>query len=391
MIDVIIVGGGLTGGTLAIAIAEKGLNVALIDSIDPRIPLTPDGRSFGLSRSSYNVLSKLDLWPEDSTPIKQIHISEEMRPQHMEYEDDKNESPLGYVIDSAQLKSMIQQKLSSFKNIQLIAPSSVQRLEQNETSVMVETADGKTFTAPLCVAADGRSSDIRKWAQIPVVSWDYDQKAIICNIAHSLPHENQAFEHFLPSGPLAFVPRSGQESGLAWSIESAKADVLMSLSEDEFSKEVQAHFGSALGELTLTSKRWCYPLNLCLPKKIISTRLALVGDAAHAFHPVSAQGLNVGLRDVAALAELLRDAYSLGLDLGSTSLLERYQRWRRKDILSMSLLTDGLVRLFSNKSQTLARGRSLGFGLAKNVKPIKKLITRHAMGLTGKVPSLAQD
>lgn len=391
MFDTIIVGGGLTGGTLACALAEKGLTVALIDSLDPKLPLISDGRSFGLSRSSYNILTNLNLWPEGATPIIKIHISEDVRPQHVDYTDEENGRPLGYVVDSAVLKSKVRDKVLSLENLHLFAPTSVIRFERTETEALIEIGEGEILKAPLCIAADGRSSDLRAWAQIPVVEWPYHQKAIICNMAHTLPHDNQAFEHFLPSGPLAFVPRPGNMSGLAWSIESAKADVLMSLSDKNFAEEVQAHFGNALGKIALVSQRWCYPLNLCLPKKIIDTRLALVGDAAHAFHPVSAQGLNVGLRDVAALTELLIDAFSLGLDLGSSSLLNRYQRWRRKDILSMSLLTDGLVRVFSNQSQLLARGRSLGFGLTKNIGPFKRFITRQAMGLTGKIPHLARD
>jgi 2-octaprenyl-6-methoxyphenol hydroxylase len=391
MFDAIIVGGGLTGGTLACALAAKGLTVALVDFLDPKLPLISDGRSFGLSRSSYNILTNLNLWPESATPIIKIHISEDVRPQHIDYSDEKEGRPLGYVVDSALLKSKVRDKILFFENIHLFAPTTVTRFERTETEALIETCEGEILKAPLCIAADGRSSDLRAWAKIPVVEWDYPQKAIVCNMAHTLPHENQAFEHFLPSGPLAFVPRPGNMSGLAWSIETDKADVLMPLSDEDFAEEVQAHFGHALGKLTLASERWSYPLSLCLPKKIIENRLALVGDAAHAFHPVSAQGLNVGLRDVAALTELLIEAFSLGLDLGSSSLLSRYQRWRRKDILSMSLLTDGLVRVFSNQSQLIARGRSFGFGLTKNVGPLKRFMTRHAMGLTGKIPTLARD
>lgn len=392
MADVIIVGGGITGGTLACALADEGLEVILIDQNDPNTPLVSDGRSFGLSRSSYNILTKLGLWPSEVTPITRIHISENLLPQRIEYYDEKKkDTPLGYVVDSALLKTNVLEKVRSSKNIHLYAPTSVVRLERMDTSILIETCVGKIVKAPLCIAADGRSSEIRTWAQIPVVTWAYNQKTIVCNMAHSLPHHNQAFEHFLPWGPLAFVPRPGQESGLAWSVENEKADVLLSLSEEEFTKEVQSHFGQTLGKLTLTSSRWSYPLSVCLPKKLLDTRLALVGDAAHAFHPVSAQGLNVGLRDAASLAELLGNAFALGLDLGSPSLLRRYQKQRRADILSMTLLTDGLVRVFSNQSRLLARMRSVGFGVTKHVTPLKRFMMRHAMGLTGNVPKLARD
>lgn len=391
MTDVIIIGGGLVGGTLACSLAKKGIAVTLVDTQDPKKAIVSDGRSFGLSRTSFNILSKLDLWPEESTPITRIHISESMRPQRVEYFDEIDDRPLGYVVDSALLKQKIRDKVLKEKDITLLAPSSPVHFERAETHLIVETMNGKKLKGKICIAADGKFSKVRAWADIQAVDKPYTQKAIICNMAHSLPHNNQAFEHFLPSGPLAFVPRPDNESGLAWSIDKEKADFLMTLSDKEFAEEVQHHFGEKLGKLSLASQRWCYPLSLCLPKTIISQRLALVGDAAHAFHPVSAQGLNVGLRDVAALSELMTEAQSLGLDLGSASLLNRYQKWRQKDIRSMAFLTDGLIKTFSNQSQLIARSRSFGFGLTKNFGPLRRLMTRHAMGLTGKIPSLAKD
>ncbi len=392
MADIIVVGGGLTGGTLSCALAEKGLEVALVDSIDPHTSRPSDGRSFALSRSSYNIFSKLDMWPSSVTPIKKIHTSDGLLPQWVEYqEEDVKGGPLGYVVDSALLKSNVIEKVLSFKNICIHAPASVVRLERTETSALVETDQGEILKAPLCIAADGKFSTLRTWAQIPLIQWPYDQHAIVCNLTHTLPHTHQAFEHFLPSGPLAFVPRPGNESGLVWSIEKEKAEVLMSLSPEEFAEEVQAFFGFSLGTFTLSSQRQIFPLNVCVPKRLIDTRLALVGDAAHTFHPVAGQGLNVGLRDVAALAEVVSDAFSLGLDLGSSSVLKRYQKWRRIDILSMTLLTDGMVRIFSNQSRTLARTRSIGFGLTKHLTPLKHFMIRHAMGVTGQVPYLARD
>jgi len=392
MADVIVVGGGLTGGTLSCALAEKGLEVVLIDQIDPHTPMISDGRSFALSRSSYNIFSKLGMWPDQATPITKIHTSDGLLPQWMEYhEDDVKGGPLGYVVDSSLLKSKISEKVHSFKNICIHAPTSVARFERTETYALLETDRGKILKAPLCIAADGKFSTLRTWAQIPLIEWSYNQIAIVCNMAHTLPHNNQAFEHFLPSGPLAFVPRPGKESGLVWSIEKEKAEVLLTLSEQEFAEEIQALFGSSLGTFTLSSQRKSFPLNVCLPKKLVDSRLALVGDAAHIFHPVAGQGLNVGLRDVAALAEVLTDAYALGLDLGSPSVLKRYQKWRRMDIFSMTLLTDGMVRIFSNQSRTLARSRSIGFGLAKHLTPLKQFMIRHAMGVTGKVPYLARE
>ncbi|MBS0271452.1 MAG: UbiH/UbiF/VisC/COQ6 family ubiquinone biosynthesis hydroxylase [Proteobacteria bacterium] len=392
MAHVIIVGGGLTGGTLAYALAQRGLEVIIIDQIDPHLPIISDGRSFALSRSSYNIFKKLNMWPKEATPITMIHTSDGVLPRWIDYHaDDVGGIPLGYVVDSALLKSKIMHQVHSAKNIKFYAPASVIRLERKSSYALIETNQGEILTAPLCIAADGKFSNLRTWAEIPVVEWAYHQTAIVCNFSHDSPHENRAFEHFLPSGPLAFVPRPGNESGLVWSIEKEKADVLLALSENEFVEEVQAHFGESLGRLKLSSKRWAYPLNVRLPKRLIDKRLALVGDAAHTFHPVAGQGLNVGLRDVATLVDVLAEAFSLGLDLGSASLLNRYQKMRQADIVSMALLMDGFVRIFSTQSRFMARVRSVGFGVVKHCSPLKRLMIRHAMGSTGRVPYLARD
>lgn len=383
MADIIIVGGGLTGGTLACSLAEKGLDVVMVDQNDPKKLLPSDGRSFALSRSSFLVLSKLGICKKlsDITPITTIHTSDGLLPQWVEFDqEDVEGGALGYVVDSALLKSKILEQVLSFKNITLCAPRSVVHTERTELKAMIETDRGETFTAPLCVAADGKTSQLRENAHIPLRQWSYDQRAIVCNMTHTLPHENHAFEHFLPWGPLAFVPRPGNESGLVWSIEKDKAEVFLSLSEEEFAEEVQALFGDCLGTLTLSSQRWSYPLNVCLPKHLIEQRLALVGDAAHSFHPVAGQGLNVGFRDVAILSDVLGEAFSLGLDLGSSYTLSTYQKKRKMDILSMTLATDGLVRVFSNQSRGLARVRSLGFSAVNRVKPLKNFMMRHAMG-----------
>lgn len=383
MADIIIVGGGLTGGTLACSLAEKGLDVVLVDQNDPQKQLPSDGRSFALSRSSFHILSKLGIWEHLSevTPITTIHTSDGILPQWVEFDQmDVQGGPLGYVVDSALLKSKILERVLSFKNILLHGPCSVHHVERTEFQALIEMEEGKILNAPLCVAADGRLSHLRTEAGIPLIQWSYDQMAIVCHMTHTLPHENRAFEHFLPWGPLAFVPRSGNESGLVWSVERDKAEVFLGLSEEEFAAEVQALFGDCLGTLTLSSQRWSYPLNVCLPKRLIDTRLALVGDAAHIFHPVAGQGLNVGFRDVAILSEILIEAFSLGLDLGSHQILKTYQKRRRTDILAMTLATDGLVRVFSNQSRLLARTRSLGFGLVKHIKPLKNFMIRHAMG-----------
>jgi 2-octaprenyl-6-methoxyphenol hydroxylase len=384
MENILIVGGGVTGIALACALAQKGLEVILIDQNDPHIPPVSDGKSFALSPSSAALFAQIGVWGEltEITPITTIHTSDGMCPQSLEYtEKDIQTRALGYVIDSAHLKLVLQKRLLSYKNIQIYAPTQVTSLERTPTQVIVKTQEGLALKAPLCIASDGKFSMIRDWAEIPLLKWEYNQTAIVCNMAHTLPHENRAFEHFLPSGPLAFVPRPGNESGLIWSIENEKAACLLSLSSEAFAEEAEAHFGSSLGNFTLTSERWSYPLSVCLPKRFTEHRLALLGDAAHSFHPIAGQGLNVGLRDVATLAEIMGEAFSLGLDLGSSYVLDTYQRRRRVDILSMTFVTDCLVRAFSNQSQVMAHIRTLGFGAVKHIRPLKNFMIRHAAGV----------
>ncbi len=384
MFHVIIVGNGLTGGALALALAQQGLQVLVVDQKDPNQPLVPDGRSFALSFSASTLFSTLGIWQEleEITPITFVHTSDGVRPNWVDYEAHEiTRDALGYVVDSSLLRAKILEKVLNHKSITLHAPTSLKRFEQTLSHVRVETDQGTILEAPLCVASDGKFSTLRNWAQIPCWEWSYDQTAIVCTMGHTLPHYNQAFEHFLPSGPLAFIPRSGNTSGLVWSIETKKAPALLSLSNDEFAKEVFAQFGPSLGTFTVENERWSYPLSVCLPKRFVSKRLALLGDAAHSFHPVTGQGLNVGLRDVTTLADIIHKAFSLGLDIGSSYVLEQYQKRRRLDVLSMTFLTDGLTRVFSTKSRPMAHLRSLGFGLVKNCTPLRHFMIRYAAGV----------
>ncbi len=379
----IIIGAGITGGALACAGAQRGVQVDLVDKGNFETPPPEDGKSFALSPSSKKLFEEIGLWETltEITSITTIHTSDGMSNLGLDYEEaDLDQGPLGYVVDSALLKTKLMERLHAYPNIRLHGNTAITSIERNEHRVSVQTEQGDTLEAPLCIASDGRFSQTRARANIPLREWNYNQTAIVCTLAHSLPHQNQAWEHFLPAGPLAFVPREGNVSGLVWSLETPKAAHLLKLSPEEFVEDVRRAFGPALGDLTLASERWSYPLGVCLPKRVIDRRLVLVGDAAHTFHPVAGQGLNVGLRDVAALAQTLGEAASLGLDLGASYLLEKYQRQRQLDVLSMTYGTDGLVRVFSTQSPLMARVRSFGFGLVRNIPPLKRLMIRHARG-----------
>ena len=383
MTDVIIIGGGITGGALACALAQRGFQVDLLDKGGFQTTSPSDGKSFALSPSSKILFENIGLWEtlETITPITTIHTSDGVSAQGLDYgEGDMGQGPLGYVVESSLLKAKLMERLLTYPNIRLHGNTSVTSIERTELHVTLQTDKGLTLQAPVCIASDGRFSQTRKNADIPVRQWVYNQIAIVCTFDHSLPHLNQAWEHFLPSGPLAFVPREGNMSGLVWSIETPKAACLLALSAEEFAEEVESAFGPVLGNLTLASERWSYPLSVCLPKHYVDRRLVLIGDAAHTFHPVAGQGLNVGLRDVAVLTNILEEATSLGLDLGATYVLEKYERQRRVDILSMTYGTDGLVRIFSTQNPLMARVRSFGFGLVRNCPPLKRMMIRHARG-----------
>jgi len=252
----------------------------------------------------------------------------------------------------------------------------------------VQVADGGVISARLLVAADGARSLIRERAGIAVHGWDYDQSAIVATVAHERDHGGRAEEHFLPSGPFAILPLSGRRCSIVWTEETAEARRILALPEAELHAELERRFGLHLGEIRAVGRRGMHPLGLRVARSFIADRLALVGDAAHVIHPIAGQGLNMGLKDVAALAEVVVDAVRLGLDPGSLAVLERYQRWRRFDTVAMGIATDGLNRLFSNRSDVLRLVRDVGLGLVDRAPVLKRFFIREAAGLVGEVPRL---
>ena len=249
-------------------------------------------------------------------------------------------------------------------------------------------ADGSVIEASLLVAADGARSKLRERAGIATHGWDYDQSGIVVTVGHERDHHGRAEEHFLPAGPFAILPLTGQRSSLVWTEKRAEAARIVALSEDEFHGELEQRFGLHLGEIKALDKPRAFPLGYFVARSFIGERLALVGDAAHVIHPIAGQGLNMGLKDVAALAEVIVDAARLGMDLGQADVLDRYQRWRRFDTMAMGLATNSLNLLFSNKSTLLRTVRDIGLGLVDRAPPLKSLFIRQAAGLSGEVPRL---
>jgi 2-octaprenyl-6-methoxyphenol hydroxylase len=254
--------------------------------------------------------------------------------------------------------------------------------------VKVQLGDGAATTATLLVAADGARSRLREHAGIATHGWSYGQSAIVTTVAHERDHHGRAEEHFLPAGPFAILPLRHNRSSIVWTERTEDADRIVALADHDFHHELEKRFGLRLGDIAVSGPRRAYPLGLWVARSFIADRLALVGDAAHVIHPIAGQGLNMGLRDVAALAEAVVDAVRLGLDPGGGTVLERYQRWRRFDTMTMSVSTDGLNRLFSSRSDVLRLARDLGLGMVDRLPGLKRMFIREAAGLVGEVPKL---
>ena len=252
----------------------------------------------------------------------------------------------------------------------------------------VRFSDGSAAAARLLVAADGARSTIRERAGIQSFGWNYDQSGIVTTVSHERDHNGRAEEHFLPAGPFAVLPLKGRRSSIVWTEKAGEADRIVALSDEQFHVELEKRFGLRLGDIKVAGPRRAYPLSLSVARSFVADRLALIGDAAHVIHPIAGQGLNMGLRDVAALAEAIVDGARLGLDPGDATVLDRYQRWRRFDTMSMGVATDGLNRLFSNRSDVLRLVRDVGLGLVERAPVLKDMFIREAAGLTGEVPKL---
>lgn len=405
VLDAVVIGGGLVGGTLACALGAAGFDVALIDREDPRVGLGAgfDGRAFSIALSSQRLLAAIGLWPGlegHAAPILDIRVSDGDSPFFLHYDSrDGGERPFGFMVEASTLRRALYDRLGTLPSVRRFAPARVTELVRGPGSVRALLDDGIRLIAPLAIAADGRDSETRARAGIRVTSWKYDQMGIVCAVAHELSHEFIAHERFLPAGPFAILPlldgpdtansgRLRHRSSIVWTERADLAPALMALEDAGFAQELRRRFGDFLGEVIPVGRRWCHPLGLQFAATQVAHRLVLAGDAAHAMHPIAGQGLNMGLRDVAALAEVLEGARRLGLDLGHETTLAPYARWRRFDNILMLAMTDGLNRLFSNRVGPIALARDLGLAAVNRVAPLKRFFTSHAMGTVGELPRL---
>lgn len=392
--DVLVVGGGIVGCTVACALGQAGFSVVLADRerwerfTDPRF----DGRAFAIALASRRMFEGLGVWRHagrEAAAILEIRVSERGSRKYLHYDHrEVGPEPFGHMVEARTLRRALAFRLAKLGGVHLLAPMTVEGLRTTDTGVEALLADGRRVRAALSVASDGRASRTRAGAGIRVTGWDYPQTAIICTIAHEHPHGNVAHEHFLPAGPFAILPLNGRRSAIVWTERRELAPAIMALDADAFRDELADRVGTFLGRIEPVGPRWAHALSLQYAETAIAPRIALVGDALHAMHPIAGQGLNMGLRDAAALADVLVDARGLGLDIGFSTVLERYARWRRFDNTVMLAATNGLNRLFSNDIRPLKRVRDAGLAAVGRVPVLKRAFMRNAMGIVGDLPRL---
>jgi 2-octaprenyl-6-methoxyphenol hydroxylase len=398
--DVCIVGAGPVGGALACKLANAGLSVAIVDraALPPMEHPDFDGRAYAIAAGSRRLLVEAGLWdalPLPSGPIEQIRVSDGQigRPAsrlhlHFDVADvGEPDGALGWMVEARSLRVAINTRLASFPNVDVFAPA-IADVARGAGAAEIRLSTGEHFTASLVVAAEGRDSPLRRQAGIQVQRWPYHQSGIVCAIAHEKPHNQTALEHFLPSGPFAQLPMAGSDdepnlSAIVWSEWTKDAPRFMALDDAAFADQIARRMGGHLGQLRPVGRRWVYPLSAMYVHRIVAPRLALVGDAAHGIHPIAGQGLNLGLRDAIALGDLLAAAHTGGQDIGAASLLDRYQRNRRVDVISMLVATDGLDRLFSTNFAPIRLARDLGIAAVHRMPRLKRAFMRQAMGLAG--------
>jgi len=390
---VLIVGGGLVGLSLAVALGRAGITTVVVDreAAADHVAAPFDGRASAIAAASWRMLDRLGIAPriDDVQPINQIRVSDGDAPLFLHYDHrEVGDDPLGQMVENRFTRRALFQTIAGLDSVTLKAPVTVGRMKRSLSGVEAILSDGDIVRAELCVGADGRMSRLRQEAGIETLQWRYPQDGIVCTIAHREDHHGIAHERFLPAGPFAILPLTGNRASLVWTERSDLAPAFMELPEAEFTAEIQRRVGDFLGPVRVVGDRFRYPLSLVLAHTFRAGRLALVGDAAHGIHPIAGQGFNLGLRDVAALAECLSDAARLGLDLGDASILEQYERWRRTDSVALTAVTDILNRMFSNDLPPVRLARDLGLAAVHRSGPLRRFFMRHAMGDIGDRPAL---
>jgi 2-octaprenyl-6-methoxyphenol hydroxylase len=397
--DVLIAGGGFAGLTLAVALRQALGPTFSVSVADPALGSShaKDERASAIVAAARRLFETIGIWgsvagkaqPILDMVVTDSRLNDAVRPALLTFAGDVEPGePFAHMIENRHLVEALEEKARELAVVFHATPVAGFAADASSQRVAVTLADGGAIASRLLVAADGARSTIRQGARIATHGWNYGQSAIVTNVAHERDHGGRAEEHFLPAGPFAILPLQGRRSSIVWTESAPEAARIMALPDDVFLAELEQRFKLHLGEIRLIGARRAHPLGFFVARSFIAERIALVGDAAHVIHPIAGQGLNMGLKDVAALAEVIADAARLGLDPGSVGVLERYQRWRRFDTMAMGFATDGLNRLFSNHSDILRFARDVGLGMVERLPPLKQLFIREAAGLVGEVPKL---
>jgi len=397
--DVIIIGGGMVGASLACALSGQGMRIAMIEGVAAATRAEPgyDDRAIALAWGTSRILDGLGLWQPllgDATPIHRIHVSDRghFGVAHMDRADEGLPA-IGYVVPARAIGQVLETVVAGATDVERFCPAEVTGVERSAADVRVQVRQDKahfTLHGRLLVAADGADSFVRAHFGITSLERDYGQSAIVTNITPQLPHRNIAYERFTATGPLALLPMTEQRCAVVWTVASGEVDTVMQLSDEDFLAQLQERFGQRLGRLQRVGRRQAWPLRLLHATESVRERVALIGNAVHTLHPIAGQGFNLGARDVAVLAEVLVDAVRAGEDPGTLPVLERYGQWRRHDHRNVTVFTDGLARLFSLSLPALGMIRGAGLLAFDLLPPAKRLLTRMTMGRSTRLPRLAR-
>lgn len=404
--DIIIAGAGLAGAAFALAAAQGGLKVVMIDPQPFDLQLAPsfDGRSTAIAFSTFRMLDALGLGEAlrpHACRMDRILVTDGRRPgaatrpaspAFLRFDADEiggrtGGEPLGYMVENRRIRAALAQGVQA-AGLEVLAPASVASVDVGPGEAAVTLSDGRVLNAPLVVGAEGRQSRVRTAAGIDTVGWGYGQSGVVATVRLARDHGNVAHEYFLPGGPFAILPLTDQRASLVWTETTRRAEALRDASDEAFHAHLLRRFGDFLGDVAVEGPRFVYPLSLSLAERLYAPRIALIGDAAHGVHPVAGQGLNMGLKDAAALAEVLTDAARLGEDIGSETVLERYARWRRFDNAALAAGFDAFVRLFSNDLAPVRLLRDLGMAAVNRIAPLRRAFMHEAGGAIGDLPRL---
>lgn len=397
--DIVVAGAGYVGLATALSIATgaPGLSITVVDAA-PQGVWQNDGRASAIAAAATRMLRTLDCWdalvdhaqPMTDMIVTDSRTADPVRPTLLTFDGEVADGePFAHMVPNVELNRILRTRCAE-AGITIIQSAGVDGFDRDtdDPTVTVRFATGAKTRAKLLIACDGVRSRLRDMAGIKTVHWDYGQMGIVATIAHERPHDGRAEEHFLPAGPFAMLPLKGNRSSIVWTENKANAERLLAADPLVFEMELEQRFGLKLGHLTVEDTPRAYPLGLTLARDFVAPRLALAGDAAHGIHPIAGQGLNLGFKDAAALAQTIVEAHRLGMDIGAVDTLEKYQRWRRFDTVQMGVATDALNRLFSNDLAPVRAVRSLGLGLVDRMPQLKDFFIRQAAGLSGPAPRL---